>query len=60
MALEDRPVAEITLLVLLVQATFIAAVLILLPLARWSREGVSVAGRGPFLYILPRLASGSF
>jgi hypothetical protein len=60
MALEDRPVAEITLLVLLVQATFIAAVLILLPLARWSKEGVSVAGRGISWCTLPRLALGSF
>ena len=58
MALEDRPVAEITLLVLLVQATFIAAVLILLPLARWSREGVSVAGRGPFLVYFAALGLG--
>ncbi len=44
-ALEDRPVAEVTLLVLLAQVTIIAAGLILLPLVRWSREGISVPGR---------------
>jgi hypothetical protein len=40
LALEDRPVAEITLLVLLAQSIVIAGVLILLPLARFSRAGL--------------------
>jgi hypothetical protein len=44
-ALEERPVAEVTLLVLLVQVTVIAAVLILLPLIGGSREGASIPGR---------------
>jgi hypothetical protein len=42
LALEDRPVAEVTLLVLLVQSSFIATALILLPLARFARSGASV------------------
>ena len=37
LALGDRPIAEISLLVLLVQSVIIAAVLILLPLRRFSR-----------------------
>jgi hypothetical protein len=44
-ALEDLPVAEVTLLVLLVQVTVIAAVLILLPLIVWSREDAAAPGR---------------
>jgi predicted membrane-bound spermidine synthase len=38
LALEDKPVAEVTLITLLIQAIVIAAVCILLPLARYSRQ----------------------
>ncbi|HEY1893778.1 MAG TPA: hypothetical protein VGG52_04445 [Chthoniobacterales bacterium] len=38
LALEDRPVAEVTLITLLAQSIAIAAVCILLPLARYSRR----------------------
>jgi hypothetical protein len=49
MALEDRPVAEVTLIVLLVQTIIIAGALILLPLARFSREGLRAPNRWRFL-----------
>jgi hypothetical protein len=39
LALEDRPVAEITLVTLLVQSIIIAAVFIILPLVSFSRSG---------------------
>ena len=44
MALEDRPVAELTLIVLLIESAVIAAVLILLPLARFSKAGLLTGG----------------
>lgn len=58
MALEDRPVAEVTLLVLLVQVTIIAAVLILLPLLWWSREGITIPGRWSCLVYFAALGFG--
>jgi predicted membrane-bound spermidine synthase len=58
MALEDRPVAEVTLLVLLVQSIIVAAVLILLPLARFSRQGLRVPHRGSFLVYFAALGLG--
>jgi hypothetical protein len=57
-ALEDRPVAEVTLLVLLVQVTIIAAVLILLPLLWWSREGITIPGRWSCLVYFAALGFG--
>ena len=38
MSLEDRPIAEVTLLVLLVQSALIAAACILLPLIVFHRQ----------------------
>ena len=58
LALEDRPVAEVTLLVLLVQSIVIAAILILLPLLKFSRQGLSVPNRGRFLIYFAGLGVG--
>jgi Spermine/spermidine synthase domain len=58
LALEDRPVAEVTLIVLLVQSAVIAAVLILLPLARFGREGLAVPDRWRYLTYFAALGLG--
>lgn len=58
MALEDRPIAEVTLLVLLVQSVVIAAILILLPLLKFSRQGLRVPNRGRFLVYFAGLGLG--
>jgi hypothetical protein len=57
-ALEDRPVAEITLIILLVQAIVVAGILILLPLARFSRQGLNVPNRWRFLVYFAGLGLG--
>ncbi|MHC4975527.1 MAG: spermidine synthase family protein [Planctomycetota bacterium] len=44
MALEDRPVAELTLIVLLIESIIIASIFILLPLIKFQREGLRSAG----------------
>jgi hypothetical protein len=58
LALEDRPVAEVTLLVLLVQAMLIATVLIVLPLVRFARAGLRAPRRGRFLLYFAGLGLG--
>jgi len=58
MALEDRPVAEISLLTILLESIAIAAILILLPLARFARRGTAVAGRGRILVYFAALGLG--
>src|SRR6266545_149755 len=58
LALEDRPVAEVTLLVLLAQSIVIAAVLILLPLTRFSRAQVRAPNRWRFLLYFAGLGLG--
>ena len=58
MALEDRPVAEVSLIVLLLQATAVAGVLILLPLLRFKRDDLSAAGRGRILLYFAALGLG--
>jgi hypothetical protein len=58
MALEDRPVAEVTLLVLLVQAILIAGTLILLPLLHFRRDDLRAAGRGRMLVYFAALGLG--
>ena len=58
MALEDRPVAEVSLIVLLLQATAIAGVLILLPLLRFKRDDLRAAGRGRILLYFAALGLG--
>jgi hypothetical protein len=57
-ALEDRPIAEVTLLVLLAQTILIAAALILFPLARFSREGLRAPNRWRFLLYFAGLGLG--
>ena len=46
MALEDRPVAEVTLIVLLAQTILIAGILIVLPLLRFKRADLRAPDRG--------------
>ncbi len=58
LALEDRPVAEITLVIMLVQSILIAAVLILLPLFRFSHDGLNVPNCWRFLLYFAALGSG--
>ena len=58
MALEDRPVAEITLIIILAQSVVVAAVLILLPLARFSRAGLRAPGRWRYLAYFAGLGLG--
>ncbi|HZS59661.1 MAG TPA: hypothetical protein VFA43_10350 [Gemmatimonadaceae bacterium] len=58
LALEDRPVAEVTLIVLLVQSAIIAAGLILLPLARFGRAGLVVPNRWRYLAYFASLGLG--
>ena len=56
--LGDLPVAEISLLVLLAQTSFLAAALIFLPLVRFSREGLRVQHRWQFLLYFAALGFG--
>ena len=58
LALEDRPVAEVTLLILLVQSIVIAAALILWPLARFARAGLTTPNRWRFLLYFAGLGLG--
>jgi SAM-dependent methyltransferase len=58
LALEDRPVTEVTLLVLLVQSIVVAAVLILLPLARFSRGEMDVVNCWRYLVYFAGLGLG--
>ena len=59
LALEDRPVAEITLLTLLAQSIVVAAILILLPLVKFSRQGLQAAPhRWNFLLYFASLGFG--
>lgn len=58
LALEDRPVAEISLLAILIESIVIAAILILLPLAGFARNGVDVTGRGRILVYFAALGLG--
>ena len=56
--LGDLPVAEISLLILLAQTILLAAVLIFLPLARFSREGLRVPQHWKFLLYFAALGFG--
>ncbi|HUA16668.1 MAG TPA: hypothetical protein VMG31_15345 [Verrucomicrobiae bacterium] len=58
MALEDRPVAEITLLILFLQSALVAGVCILLPLALLHRRGLAVHGRWGWLGYFAALGLG--
>jgi len=58
LALGDRPIAEISLLALLLQSVLIAAVLILLPLRRFSRTGSRTPSDWRFLVYFAALGFG--
>ena len=58
MALEDRPVAEVTLLVLLSQTIVVAGALIVLPLLRFKRDDLRAPGRGRMLVYFAGLGLG--
>jgi hypothetical protein len=53
-----QPVAEIVLVMILVQSVLIAGGLIILPLWRFSRQGVAVPGRWSFLIYFASLGLG--
>ena len=58
LALGDRPIAEVSLLVLLAQSVVIAAVLILLPLRGFARAGLHNASDWRFLIYFAALGFG--
>jgi MFS family permease len=58
MALEDRPVAEVTLIVLLFQTVVIAGILIVSPLLLFKREDLQASGRGAILVYFAALGLG--
>ena len=58
MALEDRPIAEVTLLILLVQSAIVAGLCILLPLALLDRRGLQIKGRWGWLGYFAALGLG--
>lgn len=58
MALEDRPIAEVTLLILLVQSAIVAGLCILLPLALRERRGLQIEGRWGWLAYFAALGLG--
>jgi spermine/spermidine synthase len=58
LALEDRPVAEVTLIILLAQSILIAAVCMLLPLMRFARAGWRAPDRWRFLLYFAALGLG--
>lgn len=58
MALENKPVAEVTLIVLLLQSTLVAALLILYPLVRYSRNGFRFTDKWRYLGYFAALGLG--
>jgi predicted membrane-bound spermidine synthase len=58
LALEDRPIAEVTLLILLVQSAIVAALCILLPLVLLERRGLQSEGRWSWLGYFAALGLG--
>jgi len=57
-ALEDQPIAEITLLMILFQSILIAAILILFPLWRYGRQGLKFNYRWKYLIYFACLGLG--
>jgi hypothetical protein len=55
---DEQPVAEITLIVLLIQVTLVAGLLIVWPMWRFSRQGLRVPGRWAFLTYFAGLGLG--
>ena len=58
LALEDRPIAEVTLLILLVQSAIVAGLCILLPLALLERRGLRIEGRWAWMSYFAALGLG--
>lgn len=58
MALEDRPIAEVTLITLLMQVLVVAGIFILLPLWKFSSSGLKVKNVVPFLFYFSGLGCG--
>ena len=58
LALEDRPVAEVTLLILLAQSVIVAGLCILLPLALLNRRSLQTGGRWSWLAYFASLGLG--
>lgn len=58
MALEDRPIAEVTLLIILVQSVIVAGLFILLPLVFLDRRGLHIEGRWGWLAYFAALGLG--
>ena len=58
LALEDRPIAEVTLLILLGQSAIVAGLCILLPLALLDRRGLQIEGRWAWLAYFAALGLG--
>ena len=58
LALEDRPVAEVTLIVLLVQVLIISALFILLPLFRFSSKSLQTKSIFSYLFYFSGLGCG--
>jgi hypothetical protein len=58
MALENKPIAEITLVIILLQSIVLASVLILIPLFRYSKNGLQFNGRWRFLGYFAALGLG--
>lgn len=58
MALENKPIAEVTLLVILMQSIVLAAILILIPLFRYSRQGLQFNNKWRYLSYFACLGLG--
>jgi spermidine synthase len=58
MALENKPIAEVTLLLVLMQSVVLAGILILLPLFRYSRQGLQFKSRWNYLSYFACLGLG--
>jgi len=58
LALEDRPIAEVTLLILLGQSAIVAGLCILLPLALLERRGLRIEGRWAWISYFAALGLG--
>ena len=58
MALEDEPIAEVSLIILLIQVLVISSLAILIPLWRFSSTGLQVRSIFPFLFYFSGLGIG--
>lgn len=58
MALENKPIAEVTLILILLQSILLAGILIVLPLWRSGRQGIRLPYRGRYLAYFAALGLG--